>query len=69
MEKKISKFLTGFRKLHGTQHSMITMLEKWRENLLAKKDLPAPYLWIYQRPLIQQITIFFRQSYMHMVSL
>ena len=21
MEKKISKFLTGFRKLHGTQHS------------------------------------------------
>ena len=53
MEKKISKFLTGFRKLHGTQYSMITMLEKWRENLLAKKDLPAPYLWIYQRPLIQ----------------
>ena len=53
MEKKISKFLTGFRKLHGTQHSMITMLEKWTENLLAKKDLPAPYLWIYQRPLIQ----------------
>ena len=28
MEKKISKCVTGFRKSHGTQHSLIAMLEK-----------------------------------------
>ena len=27
MENKLSKFVTGFRKLHGTQHAMLTMLE------------------------------------------
>ena len=27
MENKLSKFIAGFRKLHGTQHSMVTMLE------------------------------------------
>ena len=26
MENKLSKFITGFRKLHGAQHSMVTML-------------------------------------------
>ena len=28
MENKLSKFVTGFRKLHGTQHAMVIMLEK-----------------------------------------
>ena len=28
MENKISKCVTGFRKSHGTQHSLIVMLEK-----------------------------------------
>ena len=28
MENKISKCVTGFRKSHGTQHSLIAMLEK-----------------------------------------
>ena len=32
-ENKLSKFKTGFRKLYGTQHSMVTMLEKWRKAL------------------------------------
>ena len=30
MEDKLTKCLTGFRKLHGTQHSLLTMLEKWK---------------------------------------
>ena len=33
MKNKLSKFITGFRKLHGTQHSMVSMLEKWRKAL------------------------------------
>ena len=28
MEDKLSKHTTGFRKSHGTQHSLMTMLEK-----------------------------------------
>ena len=30
-------FITGFRKLHGTQHSKATMLEKWRKALDKKE--------------------------------
>ena len=37
MENKLSKFITGFRKLHGTQHSMVTMLEKWKKALDKKQ--------------------------------
>ena len=37
MENKLSKFITGFRKLHGTQHAMVTMLEKWRKALDKKE--------------------------------
>ena len=37
MENKLSKFITGFIKLHGTQHSMVTMLEKWKK-ALGKKE-------------------------------
>ena len=53
---KHSKFITGFRKLHGTQHTMVTVLEKWRK-ALDKKNISASYLWIYQRPLTQSIMI------------
>ena len=28
MENKLSKFIKGFRKLHGTQHSIVIMQEK-----------------------------------------
>ena len=37
MENKISKFIIGFRKFHGTKHSMVTMLEIWKE-ALGKKE-------------------------------
>ena len=30
MEDKLAKQLTGFRKLHGTQHSLLTLFEKWK---------------------------------------
>ena len=31
MKDKPSKCLTGFRKSHGTQHLLVTMLEKWKK--------------------------------------
>ena len=38
MENKLSKFITGFKKLHGTLlHSMVIMLEKWRRALVKKE--------------------------------
>ena len=33
MEDKLSELLTGFRKNHGTQHSLVNMLEKWKNTL------------------------------------
>ena len=37
IENKLSKFITGFRKLHGSQHSNVTLLEKWRKALDKKE--------------------------------
>ena len=31
MEDKLSQYLTGFRKSHGTQYLLVTMLEKWKK--------------------------------------
>ena len=31
MEDKLSKYLTGFRKSHGTQNLLVTLLEKWKK--------------------------------------
>ena len=33
MEDKLSKYLTGFRKSHGTQHLIVTMLEKLKKTV------------------------------------
>ena len=44
MENKLSKFITGFREFHETQHSMATMLQKWRE-ALDRKEYICIYLW------------------------
>ena len=30
---KLSKYITGFRKFHGTQHSLLVMLEKRKKAL------------------------------------
>ena len=33
MQDNLSKHITGFRKPHGTQHCLMTMLEKWKSAL------------------------------------
>ena len=33
MQDKLSKHITGFRKSHGTQHSLMTILKKWKSAL------------------------------------
>ena len=33
MQDKLSKQITGFRKQHGIQHSLMTLLEKWKSAL------------------------------------
>ena len=37
MEDKLSKYITGFRKGHGTERDLITMLEKWK-SVLDKRE-------------------------------
>ena len=37
MQNKLSKYVTGFRKSHGIQHSLMIMLEKWK-NVLDKGE-------------------------------
>ena len=42
------KFTKGFKKFHGTQHSTVTMLEKWKK-VIDKTEyihLSAPYLFM-----------------------
>ena len=51
MENKLSKFITGFRKLRRTQHFLVTMLEKWKNAL--DKNIFAFYFQTCQKPLIQ----------------
>ena len=43
MENKISKCVTGFRKSHSTQHSLIAMLEKWKKALKKEENMSAIY--------------------------
>ena len=31
MKDKLSKYLAGFRKSHGTQHLLVTILEEWKK--------------------------------------
>ena len=39
MENKFSKYLTGFRKNHNTQNSLLRMIESWKANLNNAKRL------------------------------
>ena len=38
-ENKFSKYLTGFRKNHNTQNSLLRMIESWKANLNNAKRL------------------------------
>ena len=51
MTDKLAHSITGFRKSHGTQNSLVVMLEKWKRAL--DKNTSQHYLWISQKPLIQ----------------
>ena len=51
MEDKFTKCLTGFRKLHDTKHSLLTMLENGKEELIMERMFLL-YLRAFQRPLI-----------------
>ena len=44
MENKISKCITGFRKSHGTQHSLTAMLEKWKKVLDKEENMSAIFM-------------------------
>ena len=44
MENKISKCVTGFRKSHNTQHSLILMLEKWKKALDKEENVSAIFM-------------------------
>ena len=44
MENRISKCVTGFRKSHGTQHSLIALLEKWKKALDKEENMPAIFM-------------------------
>ena len=44
METKISKCVTGFRKSHGTQHSLIVILEKWKKALDKEENMSATFM-------------------------
>ena len=44
MEDKLSKCLTGFRKSHGTQHVLVTMLEKWKKAVDNEEYVSALFL-------------------------
>ena len=42
MKNKPSKYVTGFRNQHGIPHSLMVMLEKWR-NVLDKGENVSVY--------------------------
>ena len=44
MGDKLTKCLTGFRKSHGTQHSLLTMLEKWKRGIDNGANVPALFM-------------------------
>ena len=43
-EPLFSTFLTGFRKIHNTQHSLLKMLELWKEALDQRKSFRAIFM-------------------------
>ena len=47
MENKLSKYITSFRKLHGTQHSLANVLENG-ESALGKGENLCVLFMIYR---------------------
>ena len=45
MENKISNYVTGFRKSHGTQHSLVIMLERWKQAIYKGEHVSVIYFF------------------------
>ena len=50
MKDELSNILTGFRKGHSTQHSLLIMIEKWKRVLDENMNVGAIFM-ILQRAL------------------
>ena len=46
MEDKLTKCLTGFRKSHGTQHWLLTILEKWKRGIGDRANVSASFMYL-----------------------
>ena len=44
MSDKFSKYLTGFRKNHNTQHALLNMTENWKSNLDKGNKIAAIFM-------------------------
>ena len=44
MEDKISNYVTGFRKPHGSQHSLVIMLERWKQAIDKGEYISVMYM-------------------------
>ena len=44
MEDKISNYVTGFRKSHATQHSLVIMLERWKQAIDKAEYISVMYM-------------------------
>ena len=42
---KLSDILTGFRKGHGAQHSLLIMIEKWKRDLIDNMKVGAIFMY------------------------
>ena len=43
-EDKISNYVAGFRKSHGTQHSLVIMLERWKQAIDKREYISVMYM-------------------------
>ena len=60
IEDKLSKYITGFRKSHGTQQNLTELnYSRKMEKYFRQRRRFVVYLWLSQKPLIQLITISF----------
>ena len=44
MSDKFSRYLTGFRKNHNTQHALLNMIENWKSNLNKRKRIGTIFM-------------------------
>ena len=44
MEDKISNYVTGFRKSHATQRSLVIMLERWKQAIDKAEYISVMYM-------------------------